>query len=280
MLNLSSVLELQRHELAAAFERGAVGDVDAIDMARRLYRQYRIDAGYSGAADLLTHPAAQLKLGKTDTYSVGLTLQSADGAGVETCPWRGDCASVCVLKNGNGRYASVQRARDVRTQFLRDHAPAAVTLLGAELRRVQDAHGTALVRLNVNSDLRWYRILPNLGNGDLLPGLFFYDYTKNPAVLSGSGMVADRYRLTYSVSENSDLDKVAAFVNSGGTATFVTNRRKGSPTIERWRGYRVVDGDVSDDRYHETGVVVDLAAKGKARQLIGRSVFVADWYRP
>jgi hypothetical protein len=278
MINLTVQLEAKATQLAAAFERGATGDGDAIREARARWLAYRKAAGYAGAAELLTHPAAQLKLGKSDVYSVGLTLQSADGAGVETCAWRGDCTSVCVLKNGNGRYASVQRARDVRTRYLAEHSADAVTLLGAELAKVQAVHGAALVRLNVNSDLRFHRILPNLGNGELLAGLRFYDYTKNPATLRTNGLVAERYRLTYSVNEKSNLDKVERFVAAGGTATFVTNRRKGAPTLTHWRGHLVVDGDMSDDRFHEAGVVVDLAAKGKARTLVGASRFVAEWY--
>lgn len=278
MINLSIQLEARAQELAEAFAAGVAMDPDRVDAARSGYAAYRKAAGYAGAAELLTHPAAQLKLGKTDVYSVGLTLQSANGAGVETCPWRGDCATVCVLKNGNGRYASVQRARDVRTQFLRDYPRLAVILLGYELARVERKHGAALARLNVNSDLRWHRILPNLGNGDLLPGISFYDYTKNAAVLRGDGMVADRYRLTYSVNESSNLDKVREFVARGGTATFVTDRKKNGATIAQWRGIPVVDGDATDDRFNESGVIVDLAAKGRARTLIGRSGFVHQWY--
>jgi hypothetical protein len=34
-----------------------------------------------------------------------------------------------------------------------------------------------------------------------------------------------------------------------------------------WRDKPVVDGDISDDRYRERGVFVDLSAKGKARKL-------------
>jgi hypothetical protein len=39
-------------------------------------------------------------------------------------------------------------------------------------------------------------------------------------------------------------------------------------------GLAVVDGDITDNRYDERGVWVDLSAKGKARALIGKSEFV------
>jgi hypothetical protein len=39
-------------------------------------------------------------------------------------------------------------------------------------------------------------------------------------------------------------------------------------------GLPVVDGDSTDNRFDERGTWVDLAAKGKARALIGKSEFV------
>jgi hypothetical protein len=97
--------------------------------------------------------------------------------------------------------------------------------------------------------------------------VYIYDYTKNPAVLHGDGKVGNKYRAVYSVNEKSDLARVRSFINRGGTAALVTNRKKNGKTLDSFLGISVVDGDLSDDRYHEQGVWVDLAAKGKARQM-------------
>ena len=272
--NLSIALESRSAVLERSF-----GDVNfaAFRDARKLWAEFREEHGFKyDAPKLLTYPANQAKLKKSEVFTVGLTLQHANVAGVETCPWRGECASICVLDNGNGRYENTQRARNIKTQFLYQHPNAFMILLGHELRGLSANYGRVLVRLNVNSDLRWYRILPDLVNGRTLPNVYFYDYTKNGAVLSGSGMVARNYRAVYSVNESSDLVKVRAFVARGGTAAIVTSRKKTATPPKHFMGLRVVDGDSADNRYDERGVWVDLSAKGKARALIGKSEFVRD----
>ena len=87
-------------------------------------------------------------------------------------------------------------------------------------------------------------------------------------------MVAANYRAVYSVNESSDLAKVAAFVARGGTAAVVTTRKKNDAPPASFMGLPVVDGDSTDNRFDERGAWVDLAAKGKARALIGKSEFV------
>jgi hypothetical protein len=247
--------------------------------AKRLWQQFREAHGLQGAPKLLTHPEEQHKLGLSEAYSVGLTLQSADGSGFETCPWRGECASVCVLKNGNGMYPKVQLARDVKTQFLAEHPLAFLRLLSDEfdsLRRMQQHFANGDVetwidlrcRMNVNSDLRWYKIAPWLFTRND-PWIQFYDYTKNPAVLTiPKGKPFENYLLVYSVSESTNMKRVATFLNNGGKAVVVTNRKRHAP-IFQWAGFaQVVDGDVTDDLWtHPEGALIDLTAKGKARSL-------------
>jgi hypothetical protein len=270
--NLSVTLEGASKALELDFTNSGR---DALRHARNEWAKFREANGFKfDAPKLLTYPANQAKLKKSEVFTVGLTLQHANVAGVETCPWRGVCASICVLDGGNGRYENTQRARNVKTQFLYQHPNEFMVLLGHELRGLSANYKRVLVRLNINSDLRWYRILPRLVDGELLPNVYFYDYTKNGAVLSGSGMVARNYRAVYSVNESSDLDKVRAFVARGGTAAIVTTRKKTTPPPKRFMGLRVVDGDSTDNRYDERGVWVDLYAKGKARALIGKTEFV------
>lgn len=264
--NLSTLLESLSEELQLSFDEGVLGH--NVKEAKAELKKYRISNGFSSYADILTLPSAQHKLKKSKIYTVGLTLQHADVSGVETCPWRGACTSVCVLDNGNGRYNSVQKARNVKTQFLHSHPREFMTILGSEIKKHSNENEKVLVRLNVNSDLRWHRILPALSNSHPnMNNVCIYDYTKNPAILSGDGKVGERYRAVYSVNEHSDLNKVVSFLSRGGTAALVTNRKKNAPVVEQFMGVSVVDGDLSDDRYNEKGVWVDLAAKGKARNM-------------
>jgi hypothetical protein len=270
--NLSSALENSSQNLERAL---TVTDSGVLRAARTEWANYRQVNGFKySAPKLLSYPDNQLKLEKSKQFTVGLTLQHANKAGVESCPWRGECASICVLDNGNGRYANTQKARDIKTRFLYNHPQAFMVLLGHELRELSAKYERVLVRLNMNSDLRFYKILPKLVNGELFPNLYFYDYTKNPAILSGNGMIAGHYRLVFSVNESSNLVKVRNFVSRGGTAAIVTSRTKKDKPPSLFMGLPVIDGDATDNRYDESGSWVDLYAKGKARALIGKSEFV------
>lgn len=263
---LTKKLERMSSALQNAFDEGLVGV--GLRESRSLWKRYRINEGYSGYANLLTLPENQKKLGKSDIFTVGLTLQHANVSGVETCAWRGHCTSVCVLDNGNGRYNTVQEARNTKTRFLSEHPEDFVRILASEIKKHSDERDTVLVRMNVNSDIRWYSVLPDFADGhDLLPNVMIYDYTKNPSVLGGDGKVGKRYRNIYSVHENSSIEKVREFVARGGTAALVTDRKKNGPVMPLFMGLPMVDGDTSDDRYNESGVWVDLAAKGKARTM-------------
>jgi len=271
--SLSTQLEHYASQLSEEFVLST-----SLATAKGLWQQFREARGFAGAPRILTYPEDQHKLGLSVAYTVGLTLQSADGAGVETCPWRGECASVCVLKNGNGRYNHVQEARNVKTQFLQEHPLAFLRLLVDEfdrLRRLQqeivnrtDEWQDLRCRMNVNSDLRWYKIAPWLfARND--PWILFYDYTKNPAVLTiPKGKPFENYLLVYSVNESSKWDKVLRFLHAEGKAVVVTNRKRHAPITQWVAGYQVVDGDVTDDLWsHPEGAIIDLTAKGKARSL-------------
>lgn len=270
--NLSVALESRADAMASVLHDT---NRESLLAARSAWATFRESKGFKyDAPKLFTYPASQAKLGKSKEFTVGLTLQHAAVAGVETCPWRGDCARMCVLDGGNGRYANTQKGRDIKTQFLYESPVAFTRLLIEELRGLAAKYERVLVRLNVNSDLRWHRILPELVGGELFPNVYFYDYTKNAAILSGAGMVARNYRAVYSVNESSDIDKVRAFVSRGGTAAIVTTRNKNTPPPSMFMGLPVLDGDATDNRYDERGAWIDLAAKGKARALIGKSEFI------
>lgn len=263
---LSILLESKKDSIQESFNAGVKGV--GLKEAKHDWLTFRKENGFGSYSNLLTYPETQHKLKKSTIYTVGLTLQHADVSGVETCAWRGLCTSVCVLDNGNGRYDSVQKARNVKTQFLAKNPNSFIKILASEIKKMSDIHEKVLLRLNVNSDIRWHLILEQLSNGhEDLRNVFLYDYTKNPAILSTGGMVGLRYRQVYSVSENSDMARVASFIKRGGTAAIVTNRNKNQSTLDTFLGLKVFDGDKHDDRYHESGAWIDLAAKGKARKM-------------
>ena len=241
-------------------------------------------------APLLTPPNANHKLAGAKVVSYGLTLHSfrtvlpaRDGFArlvLNACPNAGHCVKVCVVKNGNGRFASTQRGWLWRTDLLARHPESFTRILAWELAQAVRKHGEILFRPNVNSDVAWQNVLPSMTNG-YLAGVTLYGYSKRPETLtSDAGWMGSAYRVAYSWHETSDADAVSAAVRNGVPVAIVTSRRKGSPVTSSsslpFVGTNVVDADKTDEwMLSSTGSVVgDLSAKGKARSLVGRSRFV------
>ena len=260
-------------------------DASSVYAAREAIASMRHRYGFKRTAvALLTSPDANAKLLKGKRPAYGLTLQShvtrlTDGSRVNACPSAGHCVRVCVLNNGSGRYASVQRARDYRTELFATDPLAALTLIGAELRRaVSKAHdpmGKNLgitFRPNVNSDVDWHRVIGSTLTE--LPGIASYGYSKRPASIGSTALTVE----AYSWSERTTDADLAACDRTGSPIAAVTNRRPGDP-IAQWHPTRcVVDADLTDEWMFDGAVIGDLSAKGKARQLIGKSGFVRVVY--
>lgn len=233
---------------------------------------------------------SNLKIAKNKAPTMGLTMSShcscrreVDGQlqVLNTCPWAGACAAVCVLKHGHGSRPKVVSARNWRTSLLFDYPMAFAVVLRHEiLTAARRTNGQPfLARLNVNSDLPWH-LIPELFEGVPIQA---YDYTKDPSILGSitGGWVHRNYRKVYSWSETSNPITVRKFLARGGTIAMVTNRKKGQPPRGRMviagDAFPVVDGDQSDNRWETPGgVIVDLYAKGAARNR--KSPFVQEVY--
>jgi len=225
----------------------------------------------------------------------GLTTQSAltrliDGRCFESCPNRGACTGLCVLKNGNGAYPATQRARDAKLHMLVDETLAFITCMAYEQQRClirqwrSDKPRDVIFRPKINDDISWHLILPALAEHGWDGWITSLGYTKDPAILDTIGGWHNRYfRESYSISEKSDLDKVRRFVLGGGNATIVHRGKTGAPVptaaIRTYLGLPdwvpVHDTDKSDETILIPGPGVNaLTAKGKARAT--RSKFVVD----
>lgn len=274
-----------------------------ITLDRKVFADIRAQHGLAhGPVPLLTEPDKNMKLSKSlGRPAYGLTLQHhaqalqrrvtirsgrnferVDARWLNACPWAGDCTRVCVLDNGHGNDPRVQRAREAKTEFFAHEPYRFIELLTYELRRAVDKHPQGIdFRPNVNSDVEWERIVPHLFDGTLFRNsLWAYGYTKNPAVLDTNGWVLPRYRVSFSANENEGLEsqRVTNFLASGGSVAVVTNRTKAQPVLQWHSHYTVLDADASDEWIWEPAAIGDLAAKGKARKLIGISGFVLQPY--
>jgi hypothetical protein len=252
--------------------------------------------GYSGEAPLLSPPDANVKLHKSARPTYGLTLAPADGthyaddrvimprdglctydavgrctdpehSTIDACVWSTPaCRAACVLvTSGNNVRPSVRKAHAVRTLFLFLFPQAFVTLLWHELEHAARKYdGGIVARLNVASDIRWELVAPEVLE---LAGVAYYDYTKAPI---GQRSAPADYRLVYSVSERPSSERNALEAMRQLATSAVVFERTDAGLPSTWHGFRVVDGDVSDDRTLDPrGTVVGLLAKGSARHVAG-----------
>ena len=118
------------------------------------------------------------------------------------------------------------------------------------------------IRLNGTSDIRWEH-MPAIRNGYAFSNIMsafsdvqFYDYTK----MINRHNLLKNYHLTFSLAEDNDYHARAMLVKGMNVAAVF----KTLPKV--FMAHKVIDGDVSDLRFLDRGgVVVGLAAKGKAR---------------
>ena len=216
---------------------------------------------------LLTTENAKTVKGESLGYLTGiLYLAPARESGVRNvCPYATEeCRAACLFTAGRGNFESVRQARIRKTVWLHKDRKGFLKQLRldiGELERKASKLGlTPAIRLNGTSDL-----------ADLaatiaaeFPQIQFYDYTKIPAPWK---RVRANYHVTFSYSGHNMLEALEA-LEHGVNVAVVFDTKRGMPLPATWNGYRVVDGDVSDLRFRdESGVVVGLRAKGRARRM-------------
>jgi hypothetical protein len=120
-----------------------------------------------------------------------------------------------------------------------------------------------LVRLNVASDIDHGRFIADN------PQVRFYDYTKVVGRIRANRLA--NYSLTYSFNERTKPETVESLIGGGHNVAVVFDteycpaHNRIGPIPAKWRGYPVIDGDVTDIRLPELdgrGVVVALRLKG------------------
>ncbi|AMO44053.1 hypothetical protein BJD46_gp85 [Mycobacterium phage Bactobuster] len=258
---------------------GLEGSTD-VRRAREVWAELRERVGYKrSAAALLTSGASQQKLSKNSLPSFGLMLTPERGlmaaslrdvrdafgltGAFNLCPMASKgCAAACLSRSGQSGMPAQQRAQAVRTAFLLSHPVEAGLIIGAEIRTALRRHGRINLRLNTTSDIRWELIAPDMVSKLSQAGVLMYDYTAwSP---SDRGESSD-YSLTYSAKEPSHTsdEYLQGILANGGNVAMPFDTARGKALPETWQGFRVIDGDKSDERRNDPrGVVVGLRAKG------------------
>lgn len=277
-----SLTRVERTLIDGGFALGMVEGLNGsrqVTAARKLQAELRKKLGYGGSAAILTSGASQSKLGKNKLPSFGMMLMPEKGlmspslqdvrdafelsGAWNVCPLASlGCAMACLSRSGQSGIPAQQRAQAVRTAFLLAHPYEAGLIIGAEVRAALRRHGRINLRLNTTSDIRWELISQDMIEELADAGVELYDYT---AWKPEDRKPSKAYSLTYSAKEPSHTsdDYLKGILSSGGNVAMPFDTPRGKDLPETWQGFRVIDGDVSDERRLDpAGTVVGLRAKG------------------
>lgn len=277
-------LLLRRDDFGAAVIAGMTqttrDDRNAVAAARKTQASMRATVGYAcEPAPILTSGAAQTKLAKNTLPSFALMLTPERGmmapsladvraafrltGAFNLCPRASTgCAAACLVFSGQSGMPAAQRGQAVRTAFLLSHPWECGLIVGAEIRAAIRKHGAVNLRLNTTSDIRWELVSPAMMDALTAAGVKLYDYT---AWAPSDRIASDDYRLTYSAKETAHTSDayLENILSAGGNVAMPFDTPRGAALPKSWHGYRVIDGDVSDERRNDpAGVVVGLRAKG------------------
>lgn len=208
------------------------------------------------------------KFGYT-TYGLSLSPYNQNSQGKNICPMASlGCASACLFGAGHGSMSNVIKGRTNKTEFFLANRKDFLNMLYIEIAQLELKHKLEktkfAVRLNVTSDISWENFKINATGKnifDSFENIIFYDYTKN--YLRFKKELPKNYTLTFSRSETND--KIAMeLLNKGVNIAVVFDK---TPT--EYKGYKVIDGDISDTRFlDDKQVIVGL----KYKKLTGRGV--------
>ena len=166
-----------------------------------------------------------------------------------------------LAQNGNGAFDTVKRGRAAKVAFMLADPVGFMAILADEIRkagkRAAKRGDKVAFRLNAFSDIPFERYLP----ADVFTVGEFYDYTKWPIRLRPS---MPNYKLVRSVTERHTVADVADMLAANEVPVVVFDAPRYSLPSE-WHGMPVVDGDVTDERFNDSGVIVGLSIKGRKR---------------
>jgi hypothetical protein len=219
-------------------------------------------------------------------YTYILYLLPHKASGYQVCPMATkECIAGCLNTSGRvimdiGNTNAILTARLRKTQLFFEQRELFMNWLVAELKTAQkkaekDGFGFS-VRLNGTSDINWDMYLIN-GESifDIFPDVQFYDYTK---VARRTLNDVDNYDLTFSYNGKNWLIS-QAILNEGNNVAMIFNIKKGQPLPKTYKGYKVLDGDLTDYRPDdEKGCIVGLRwkkiADKNSNDEIRKSIFV------
>lgn len=195
------------------------------------------------------------------TYILYLSPFNKNEKGVNVCSHASKgCAEACLSSSGfGGMFSSVEKGRINKTNYLLSNRELFLKQLFSEIlfleAKSKIENEKLCIRLNGTSDIAWEKFKIN-GKSIMehFPNVVFYDYTKNH--LRFSRVLPANYHLTFSRSETNE-EQVELLLSQGHNVAVVFDKLP-----ETYKGYKVVNGDLSDLRFEdEKNVVVGLKYK-------------------
>lgn len=220
------------------------------------------------------------KMGYT-TYIMYLAPYNQNSKEINLCSHASPgCIKACLFGSGAARYDAVQEGKINKTEyFIRDRKNFFNQLYN-EIEKIVIKHdkikGTKVlnrkgndvlrykkfaIRLNGTSDFRFEKFKIKEGKNifELFPNVQFYDYTKNPYRYNAN--LPSNLHLTFSRSEINDKE-CFELLDKGHNVAMVFDVKKNNELPKTYKGYKVIDGDLTDLRFlDEQNVIVGLRYK-------------------
>lgn len=201
-----------------------------------------------------------------ETYILYLAPHTQNSKGVNLCSHASKgCAKACLFGSGSARFNNVQNGKINKTEYFLDDRKSFLNQLDKEISNIKVKHSNKntipVFRLNGTSDIPFEKLKIRDGKNifELHSDVQFYDYTKNPIRITKSQ--PENYHLTFSMNED-NKDICFDLLEKGYNVSAVFAIKKTKPLPKTYKGYKVVDGDISDLRFlDERNVIVGLRYK-------------------
>jgi hypothetical protein len=235
----------------------------------------KIQAGFSylGSINASSKLAKNGKVHKQHTY--GLYLAPAKLSGYNVCSHSTpECRLGCLHASGHTKVEidsgrnMIQSCRIKKARLIIEQPDFFMRWLITDIdskRKSAKKKGFGFsVRLNCTSDIDWASVkLYDKNIFEAFPETQFYDYTKNADKFINK---PDNYHLTYSYTGR-NWDKCTELLGQGHNVAMVFNVKKESELPAEYKGYKVVNGDLSDYRVKDAkGIIIGLKWKRIAKK--------------
>jgi len=230
-----------------------------------------IGVSYLGGINTSAKILKSKKVSKVNTYI--LYLAPANTSGYNVCSHSTpECRLGCLASSGRNKMEiasgrnTINNARIVKTKLFYENQDYFMAWLIAEIQAQKELAEKSdfyfAVRLNGTSDIDWTHIYYGGKNiFEIFNDVQFYDYTKNGDKFNN---LPSNYHLTLSYTGRNWVESVFALEDNYNVAV-VFDTKKNKPLPEKFYGYKVVDGDLTDYRPNDgSGVIVGLRFKNIA----------------